>query len=87
MYRYHELPRIGGLVLSRSLNIDRHITVLCKASYFHLRYINRFDLFLIKRSLITATHSFLISGLSYPNPLLNVDRVMRIEIPNDTERC
>ena len=60
-----------GVTFDSSLKLDRHITNVCRSSYFHLRKIQTIRKFLTKKSCEQLIHAFVSTRLDGCNSLLH----------------
>jgi len=62
-----------------------HVTSVCQAAHYNLKYIYCLKAFLTQESLVTVVHAFVTSRIDYCNSLLygisdyNIDRLQRIQ--------
>jgi hypothetical protein len=59
-----------GVMMDRHLNMQAHISHVCRTCYFHLRNIGRIRKCLTKESAATLVHSLVASRIDYGNSLL-----------------
>lgn len=74
-----------GVIFDKYLNMESHITTVCRSAYFHLKNIRSLKPILQPEALITVTHAFITSRIDYCNSLLfgisqyNLNRLQRIQ--------
>jgi len=62
-----------------------HLTLVCRAPYYHLKNIHCLKTFLTQEALVTVIHAFVTSCIYYCNSLLysisdyNINRLQRIQ--------
>jgi len=59
-----------GVLFDQHLNMETHVTVICKASYFHIRNIRSLKSIFTHDALISVVHAFITSRLDSSNSLL-----------------
>ena len=65
--------------------MHEHVTLVCRAAYYHLKNIHYLKAFLTQESLVTVVHAFVTSRIDYCNSLLygvsdyNINRLKRIQ--------
>ena len=52
------------------INMDEHVTSVCRAAYYHFKNIHRLKAFLTQEALLTVVHALLTSRIDYCNSLL-----------------
>ena len=59
-----------GFILDSSLNMEQHVSAICKSAYYHLRNINAIRKSLNTRTSETLVHAFVTSRLDCGNAVL-----------------
>ena len=74
-----------GSVFDNSLNMDSHITQVCKTAFYHIHNIRKISKYLSRESLKTLVHAFVTSRLDYCNslfyglPKCHISRLQRVQ--------
>jgi len=74
-----------GVIFDKFLNMNDHVTSVCRAAYYHLKNIRSLKPFLSQEALVTVVHAFVTSRIDYCNSLLygiskyNINRLQRIQ--------
>ena len=80
-----DLVRNLGVMFDKFINMNDHVTSVCRAAYYHLKNIRSLKPFLSQDALITVVHAFVTSRIDYCNSLLygiagyNINRLQRIQ--------
>ena len=59
-----------GVMFDKHMWMDKHVNVICRESFFHLRNLSKVRHSLSEDSLVSAVHAFISSKLDYCNSLL-----------------
>ena len=59
-----------GAMFDKHMWMDKHVNVICRESFFHLRNLSKVRHSLSEDSLVSAVHAFISSKLDYCNSLL-----------------
>ena len=76
-----------GVIVDSKLNMEKHISQLCKSANYHLRTIGRSRKFLTKKATECLVHAFISSKLDYCNSLLygvSNDQLKRLQYIQNT---
>ena len=74
-----------GVSFDAFLDMNGHVTTVCRAAYYHLKNIRKLKPFLSQEALVTVIHAFITSRVDYCNSLLygvskyNLNRLQRIQ--------
>jgi len=72
-----------GVIFDQRMH--EHVTLECRAVYYHLKNIHCLKAFLTQEALVTVVHAFVTSRIDYCNSLLygisdyNINRLQRIQ--------
>ena len=78
-------PRNLGVMFDKFINLNDHVTSVCRAAYYHLKNILSLKPFLSEDALTTVVHAFVTPLIDYCNSLLygivdyNINRLQRIQ--------
>ena len=56
-----------GVIIDSDLNFNKHLKLITKSAYYHLKNIARFKGFLSKQDIEKLIHAFIFSRLDYCN--------------------
>ena len=72
-----------GMYLDSTLSMEKHVSIVCKSAFYHLRNIAKIKKYLPKSVLAQLIHSFITSRLDYGNSLLygsSVSHVRKLQL-------
>ena len=74
-----------GIIQDKELNMEKHISAICKSAHYHLRNIGQIRKYLNKKSTEAIVHAFVSSKLDNGNsllyglPLTQINRLQRVQ--------
>ena len=74
-----------GVIFDKFLDMNDHVTIVCRAAYYHLKNIRSLKPFLSQEALVKMAHAFITSRIDYCNSFLygtskcSLNRLQRIQ--------